>query len=505
MKKMKKKFLNNISKIFVSTVFTTSVAFSALSVDVLAARKKTETYELNDNISYTYKDVDMNGKFDTLIIEGDGPIPSLANDVLPWSSERHNIIEVIIEDGVKSIADACFYQFDYLREVSIPSSVKFIGEGAFFKCSRLESINLPSSIQSIEPNTFGGCYELKTITIPKNVTEIKNSAFTYCTELESIKFAGDDIEIIGSMAFGGCGLKEIKIPGSVKRIKEGAFMDCKELKSVVIPESVEKIENDAFHNCPALREVEFDCRTSLEFNSKWGFDEKYFILEHTYKNGVCKICGKKDDSETDSDNDDTTFVDWDEIIENTEFTFGTTTYNVKLGKDTTVPYDVLYTLKGQDAILNVKVDDTFSWSINGEEIKTPKKLDLGVKIADKSIPLALIDDYTKDFNYTEIELSESGSFGLTADLTIDVGTINNKKKVDLYYYDDDTLEFIATSEVKNGKVTLPFTHASKYVIDIYNEKENEKEDEKEKSDVVDGVDIFDFAAGENVIVKEIIL
>ncbi|MBR4092435.1 MAG: leucine-rich repeat domain-containing protein [Oscillospiraceae bacterium] len=492
---MKKKFLNNISKIFVSSVFVASVAFSALGVDVFAERKKTETHELNDDISYTYKDVDMNGKFDTLIIFGDGPMPEYSGTVYPWNSERHNIKEVIIEDGVKSIGEDAFYQFEYLRDVTIPDSVKFIGEGAFYKCGRLESVILPDSIRSIESNTFGGCYTIKSITIPANVTEIKGSAFTYCSDLETIKFLGDDLEIIGMMAFGGCGFKELVIPDGVEIIKEGAFMDCRELKKVTIPESVEKIESTAFDNCPAIREVRFECSSSLEYDSKWGFDEKYFIKEHNYKNGRCTVCYEKEDGKT--------YANWDEIIENTGVTFGTSTYNVDLDpRDTVVPYAVFSVLKGENAVLNIKVDDTFSWSINGKDIKSPKKLDLGVKIADKSIPLALVDDYTKDFNYTEIELSGSGDFGLEAKLTIDVGTINNQKKVDLYYYDGSDLEFIATSEVKSGKVTLPFTHASKYVIDIYNEKAAET---TTTTTIVDDFVIKDFAAGENVIVKEIIL
>lgn len=500
---MKKNFLNRISKIFVSTAFATSVAFSALSVDILAAAKPTEKHRLNEDITYTYKDVDMNGKFDTLIIKGDGPIPTYSNDVLPWNAERHNIVDVIIEDGIQSLGDDCFYQFEVLREIVIPDSVKYIGEGAFYKCIKLETVILPESLKVIESNTFGGCYRIKSITIPEDVTEIGSSAFTYCSGLKNVEFLGDDLEVIGAMAFAGCGFEELEIPKGVERLKEGAFMECRGLKKVVIPKSVERIDGDAFGNCPAIRSVEFDCRTSLEFDKDWGFDEKYFVLGHSYKNGVCTICYQKEDKSSD---DGKEYVDWDEIIKNKDFTFGTTTYDVKLdSRDTVVPYEVFDVLEGENAILNVKVDDTFSWSIDAKKIKNPKKLDLGVKIADKSIPLSLIDDYTKDFNYTEIELSESGSFGLTADLTIDVGTINNQKKVDLYYYDGDTLEFIASSEVKNGKVTLPFTHASRYVIDIYNEKENEKEDEKEKSDVVDGVDIFDFAAGENVIVKEIIL
>ncbi|MBQ7958345.1 MAG: leucine-rich repeat domain-containing protein, partial [Oscillospiraceae bacterium] len=282
---MKKKFLTRIPKIFVSSVFVASVAFSALGVDVFAERKKTETHELNDDISYTYKDVDMNGKFDTLIIFGDGPMPEYSGTVYPWNSERHNIKEVIIEDGVKSIGETAFYQFEYLRDVTIPDSVRFIGEGAFYKCGRLESVILPDSIRSIESNTFGGCYTIKSITIPANVTEIKSSAFIYCSDLETIKFLGDDLEIIGMMAFGGCGFKELVIPDGVERIKEGAFMECRELKKVTIPESVEKIESTAFDNCPAIREVRFECSSSLEYDSKWGFDEKYFIKEHNYKNG----------------------------------------------------------------------------------------------------------------------------------------------------------------------------------------------------------------------------
>ena len=53
-------------------------------------------------------------------------------------------------------------------------------------------------------------------------------------------------------------------------------------------------------------------------------------------------------------------------------------------KDTTVPYDVFDALKDKNTLLNIKVDDTFSWAIKGKEIETPKNLNLGVKIAGKT-------------------------------------------------------------------------------------------------------------------------
>ena len=478
-----------------STVFITSVVSPMFSVDVFAAAKASETYDLNRYISYTYKDVDRNGKFDTLIIEGDGPIPSFrisGEDAAPWNVQRHNITEIIIEDGVKSIGDNAFYQFDYLEDIEIPDTVKSIGEGAFFKCARLDNITIPYGVDLIEVSSFSGCYELESITIPRNVTEIQNGAFTYCIKLENVRFAGNNVEIIDSAAFAGCAIEKFEVPDGVETIGENVFNGCTKLKEITIPKSVKKIGTKAFQNCPELEEVNVDCRTSLEYNENWGFDEEYFILNHNYKNGVCTLCKEEeDDNSSDSD-----YVDWDYIIENTENTFGITTYDVKMGtKNTTVPYDVFDVIKGKNVVLNIKVNDTFSWTIKGKEVTTPKEINLGVKIADKAIPLTLMDDYTKDFNYTELLLSGSGNFGLKAELTVDVGTINNKKKVDLYYYDGDTLEFIANSEVKNGKVTLPFTHASRYVIDIYDEQEEEDDDS----------DLLDFAAGENAVVTEIIL
>lgn len=496
---MKNRFLNQISKIAVASFFVGSVALSSLNIDVFAARKYTETHDLNDDISYTYKDVDYDGEFDTLIIEGDGPMPTFKNTDAPWGTERYHIEEVIIEDGVKSISDNAFYEFDVLKEIEIPDSVRTIGEGAFYKCVRLQRIRIPDSVSIIESNSFGGCYEIKTITIPEDVTEIGSSAFIYCLKLEKVIFEGNDVEVIDSAAFFGCAIEELEIPDGVERIKENAFSNCKELKKVIIPESVVRIDTKAFDNCKALRAFEVDCRSILEYDDNWGFDEKYFIKEHNYRNGTCTIC--HEDEEDLSDN--TEYVDWEYIVENTEYTFGTTTYDVKMGsRNTVVPYDVFNVLKGKNAVLNIKVDNTFSWSIKGKDIETPREIDLGVEISDKKIPLDVISEYTKDYNYTELELSGSGNFGLEAELTIDVGTINNGNKVDLYYYDPDdadSLEFIASSEVKNGKVTLPFTHASKYVIDMYKDKAKDDDDDNNSF----GFD--DFAAGENVIVKEIIL
>lgn len=91
--------------------------------------------------------------------------------------------DVIIPDGVTTIGDEAFEEYDVLTSVTIPDSVTSIGSWAFFNCANLSYINIPNSVTHIGGWTFSNCTNLKSITIPDSVISIKTHAFTGCTNL----------------------------------------------------------------------------------------------------------------------------------------------------------------------------------------------------------------------------------------------------------------------------------------------------------------------------------
>lgn len=103
---------------------------------------------------------ELNGT--TLTISGYGPIEDYKS---PWEGQGA-VEKVIIEDGVTSIGDVCFWEYQkpkYLQSVVIGKSVTRIGISAFKDCSRLTSISIPNTVKTIEGGAFEGCSDQITI------------------------------------------------------------------------------------------------------------------------------------------------------------------------------------------------------------------------------------------------------------------------------------------------------------------------------------------------------
>ena len=102
------------------------------------------------------------------------------------------VTDLVIPDGVTSIADRAFWYCSRLTSVTIPNSVTNIGHSAFRSCSGLTSVTIGNGVTSIGSGAFENCYGLTSVTIPNSVTSIGDSAFENCNNLETIYFNGSE-------------------------------------------------------------------------------------------------------------------------------------------------------------------------------------------------------------------------------------------------------------------------------------------------------------------------
>ena len=196
--------------------------------------------------------------------------------------------DIVIPDGVTSIADEAFAENLSLTSVTFPASVKWIGDMAFRCCSNIiefkvdenneflcaidgdlytkdgtELINyaqgkndisfvVREGVTYIRNVVFKYCENLEQVSIPNTVKRIECAAFRGCTKLTHIDIPGSVKELV-RWVFAECtALTEVRLNDGTWLIGEGAFESCTNLRDIYIPDSVENIFYDAFWGCEKL-------------------------------------------------------------------------------------------------------------------------------------------------------------------------------------------------------------------------------------------------------------
>lgn len=156
--------------------------------------------------------------------------------------------EVVIPEGVTSIADNVFKDNKSITKVVFPEGLISIGNSAFEMASYLAEIRFASTIESIGQKAFKGCMSLESADF-----EV----------LENILFLGRE-------SFVGVGFKTLVIPecfGNLEYLGEHseevyyiydypAFALLPNLESLVVNASVNI--NSSFTACPLLKEIDFN-------------------------------------------------------------------------------------------------------------------------------------------------------------------------------------------------------------------------------------------------------
>lgn len=95
-------------------------------------------------------------------------------------TNEEGLTEVIIPDGVDTIAMSAFEGVAGIENVVIPEGVTYIRDGAFRNCKDLKEVRLPSTLKKVGICAFADCPKLVTIEIPDGIQKIEYNAFKNC-------------------------------------------------------------------------------------------------------------------------------------------------------------------------------------------------------------------------------------------------------------------------------------------------------------------------------------
>jgi hypothetical protein len=119
---------------------------------------------------------------------------------------------------------------------------------------------------------------------------------------------------------------------------------------------------------------------------------------------------------------------------------------------------------GKTVVLN-NVKDGYSITIDGNDIETPKAINLAMDISSSS-KATKKDGVEIPANAIIIKPAQKGDFGLTLTLTFDLGDDLSEDDLYFFYIDDDGEVTDLTDDliVEDGMVSVTLSHASEYVI-----------------------------------------
>ena len=250
----------------------------------------------------------------TLTISGTGSMNNYSPlmDTTPWKSYRSSIKTVIIEDGVTSVGNYAFRDYNAITDVVIADSVTSLGPHSFGRCHGIKHLTMPISVNSVKDmafpafqdcdaietvtltvgngtghdyvngvsesdyrctpfyysknslnevviyngvmhighNTFRDCSSIRTVSIDDSVTSIGNYAFSGCTSIDSLTLS-EITTSIGNYAFSGCkAIPTLKIPETVIALGQYSFQNCSGIRQLTIPISLNAVTSNT---APAFR------------------------------------------------------------------------------------------------------------------------------------------------------------------------------------------------------------------------------------------------------------
>ena len=155
--------------------------------------------------------------------------------------------EVIIPEGITTLADYAFYLWRDLESISLPSTLTDVGDGALY-LTRCSSIHIAKENSALE-------------VISGMLINQKDGKLIYApVSLEGSVAVPDGVQIIGASAFSGCNrITEINLPESLTAIRDYAFSGCFGISEpLVIPSGVSEFGDGVFQNAMTILKQDSD-------------------------------------------------------------------------------------------------------------------------------------------------------------------------------------------------------------------------------------------------------
>lgn len=144
---------------------------------------------------------------------------------------------------------------------------------------------------------------------------------------------------------------------------------------------------------------------------------------------------------------------------------------ISVGKgDTKIDAKIFIDAKNKGLTLEITLNNGVTWVISSDNITDDAaSVDIDVKLKTKYIPKKDVEAIANGNDSMQVSLSHNGNFGFNADLKIPVSKKYDGMIANLFHYYNGQMLPMASAPVKGSNVTLPFSHASEYVI-VFSEK-----------------------------------
>ena len=135
-------------------------------------------------------------------------------------------------------------------------------------------------------------------------------------------------------------------------------------------------------------------------------------------------------------------------------------------EETKVTAEIFLEAKEKNITIEISLGNGVTWKIDASDItEEAANVDINVEINTNNIPETKVKEIAKDNDSMQISLAHNGEFGFKADISIPVDKKHNGKEANLFHYTKDKkYQYMGRAKVNGGCVTMPFVHASEYII-----------------------------------------
>ncbi|MDE6029808.1 MAG: leucine-rich repeat protein [Clostridiales bacterium] len=212
---------------------------------------------------------ELDAYIDGTVVFGD------VNSAVAALKANANLENVVLAEGITSIANNAFKDVTNLKKITLPSTLTTIGSYAFQNCTGLTEVVFAKDAQGNTALDDIGIYAFNntgivSIVIPKSVTKFRYYAFYNCAKLTKVEFeAGSGVtgfqattasnigSSVDSRNFANCPMLEtVILPENITFIPMTMFENSG-ITHITIPATVTKIYKNAFLNCKQLETVTF--------------------------------------------------------------------------------------------------------------------------------------------------------------------------------------------------------------------------------------------------------